>query len=117
MDVFRVFDSLNYVDNLLLGMEAVHKAGGVVQGEVCYTGDVCDEGKGGKYGIDYYLRIADQLINKGDAHVLGSVFFSIFVYHCRTTVALTDSEVFCATVSRTWLDCSSQQPLASWSER
>ncbi len=42
MDVFRVFDSLNYVPNLLLGMEAVHAAGGVVQGELCYTGDVVD---------------------------------------------------------------------------
>eukprot|EP00961_Rhodomonas_salina_P270221 3650503-Rhodomonas_salina.1 len=68
MDVFRVFDSLNYVDNLLLGMDAVHKAGGVVQGEVCYTGDVLTSKK---YNVDYYLQIAEKLIKQGETHVLG----------------------------------------------
>ena len=69
MDVFRVFDSLNYVPNLLLGMEAVHAAGGVVQGEICYTGDVLDPTS--KYNLDYYLKLADEIINKGESHVLG----------------------------------------------
>lgn len=69
MDIFRVFDSLNYVPNLYLGMEAVHKAGGVVQAEICYTGDVVAPNS--KYDLDYYLKLADELVNKGQAHVLG----------------------------------------------
>jgi len=68
MDVFRVFDSLNYVDNLLVGCDAVHAAGGVVQGEVCFTGDLSDDSK---YNLDYYLNIADRLVNDGKTHVLG----------------------------------------------
>lgn len=70
MDVFRVFDSLNYVPNLLLGMEAVHAAGGVVQGEICYTGDVSDPNNS-KYNLDYYMKLADEIITKGHSHILG----------------------------------------------
>uniref|UniRef100_A0A1I8IHK6 Pyruvate carboxylase n=1 Tax=Macrostomum lignano TaxID=282301 RepID=A0A1I8IHK6_9PLAT len=40
MDIFRVFDSLNYVPNMEVGMDAVRKAGGVVEAAVCYTGDL-----------------------------------------------------------------------------
>lgn len=69
VDVFRVFDSLNYADNILLGMDAVHKADGVVQGEICYTGDVKDGSS--KYNLDYYLNLADKLVNVGHTHVLG----------------------------------------------
>jgi len=71
VDVFRVFDSLNYEDNLLLGMDAVHRAGGVVQGEICYTGDVFDARPGSKYDLEYYLKLADVLYRKGGTHVLG----------------------------------------------
>ncbi len=39
MDVFRVFDSLNYLPNLIIGMDAVGKAGGVVEAAMSYTGD------------------------------------------------------------------------------
>lgn len=38
VDIFRVFDSLNYMDNLKFGMDAVHQAGGVVEGTICYSG-------------------------------------------------------------------------------
>ena len=40
IDIFRVFDSLNYIENLKFGIDAVRKAGGVVEATVCYTGDV-----------------------------------------------------------------------------
>ena len=40
MDIFRIFDSLNYIDNLRFGMEVIRKAGGVVEGVMCYTGDL-----------------------------------------------------------------------------
>jgi pyruvate carboxylase len=45
MDVFRIFDSLNYVDNLKLGIDAVGAAGGVVEAAVAYTGDITDKSK------------------------------------------------------------------------
>ncbi len=68
MDVFRVFDSLNYVPNIKLGMEAVGNAGGVVEAAISYTGDISDPSKS-KYTLDYYLKLADELIRSG-AHVL-----------------------------------------------
>jgi len=68
MDVFRVFDSLNYLPNIKLGMEAVGKAGGVVEAAISYTGDISDPSKT-KYSLDYYLKLADELIRSG-AHVL-----------------------------------------------
>ncbi|XP_013406677.1 pyruvate carboxylase, mitochondrial [Lingula anatina] len=68
MDIFRVFDSLNYVPNLILGMEASAKAGGVVEAAICYTGDVTKPGT--KYDLDYYLTLADDLV-KGGTHILG----------------------------------------------
>ena len=68
MDVFRVFDSLNYLPNLQVGMDAVGKAGGVVEAAISYTGDITDPSKT-KYTLAYYTKLADQLISSG-AHVL-----------------------------------------------
>jgi len=68
MDVFRVFDSLNYLPNLLVGMDAAGHAGGVVEAAISYTGDISDPTKT-KYTLTYYLDLADELIRSG-AHVL-----------------------------------------------
>jgi len=68
MDVFRVFDSLNYVPNLIVGMDAVGKAGGVVEAAISYTGDITNPAKT-KYNLGYYVKLADELIKNG-AHVL-----------------------------------------------
>lgn len=64
MDIFRVFDSLNYLPNLILGMEAAGKAGGVVEAAISYTGDVSDPKKT-KYDLKYYLNMADELVKAG----------------------------------------------------
>ncbi|CDS06225.1 Putative Pyruvate carboxylase [Lichtheimia ramosa] len=69
MDIFRVFDSLNYVENMKLGIDAVKKAGGVVEASVCYSGDVTDPSKD-KYTLDYYLKLTQELVNEG-IHILG----------------------------------------------
>ncbi len=45
IDIFRVFDSLNYVDNLLFGLDAVQAAGGVAEGTLCYSGDLTNPNK------------------------------------------------------------------------
>lgn len=68
MDVFRVFDSLNYLPNLILGMEAAGKAGGIVEAAISYTGDVSDPKKK-KYDLKYYTNLADELVKAG-THVL-----------------------------------------------
>ncbi|KAK6641984.1 hypothetical protein RUM44_013707 [Polyplax serrata] len=64
MDVFRVFDSLNYLPNLVLGMDAAGKAGGVVEAAISYTGDVSDPNKK-KYDLKYYVNLADELVKAG----------------------------------------------------
>lgn len=68
MDVFRVFDSLNYLPNLVVGMEAARKAGGIVEAAIAYTGDVSDPSKK-KYNLDYYLKLSDEVVRAG-AHIL-----------------------------------------------
>uniref|UniRef100_A0A3B4CQJ7 pyruvate carboxylase n=1 Tax=Pygocentrus nattereri TaxID=42514 RepID=A0A3B4CQJ7_PYGNA len=68
MDIFRVFDSLNYLPNMLLGMEAVGAAGGVVEAAISYTGDISDPMRQ-KYSLDYYLKLADELVKAG-THIL-----------------------------------------------
>lgn len=64
IDIFRVFDSLNYIENLKLGVDAALAAGGFVEGAMSYTGDVADESKG-KYNLDYYLDLASNLVEMG----------------------------------------------------
>ncbi|KAL6118700.1 pc [Pungitius sinensis] len=68
MDIFRVFDSLNYLPNMLLGMEAAGAAGGVVEAAISYTGDVSDPMRQ-KYSLDYYMNLADELVKAG-THIL-----------------------------------------------
>ena len=68
MDVFRVFDSLNYVENMRLGIDAVGTAGGIVEASISYTGDVSDPNRG-NYDLEYYLKLTDEL-KALDIHVL-----------------------------------------------
>ncbi|KAJ8342277.1 hypothetical protein SKAU_G00322050 [Synaphobranchus kaupii] len=68
MDIFRVFDSLNYLPNMLLGMEAAGSAGGVVEAAISYTGDVSDPMRQ-KYSLQYYLDLAEELVKAG-THIL-----------------------------------------------
>jgi pyruvate carboxylase len=64
IDIFRVFDSLNYLDNLKLGVDAAGSAGGFVEGTMSYTGNVADPTKG-KYNLEYYLKLAEELVDMG----------------------------------------------------
>lgn len=68
MDIFRVFDSLNYLPNLVVGMDAVGKAGGVVEAAISYTGDVSNPEKK-KYDLKYYTNLVDELVKAG-LHIL-----------------------------------------------
>lgn len=69
VDVFRVFDSLNWVDNMRVAMDAVVEAGKVCEGAICYTGDMLDPARA-KYDLKYYVDRAKELKSAG-AHVLG----------------------------------------------
>eukprot|EP00629_Pelagomonadales_sp_RCC1024_P016929 CAMPEP_0119275342 /NCGR_PEP_ID=MMETSP1329-20130426/13608_1 /TAXON_ID=114041 /ORGANISM="Genus nov. species nov., Strain RCC1024" /LENGTH=1210 /DNA_ID=CAMNT_0007275719 /DNA_START=109 /DNA_END=3738 /DNA_ORIENTATION=+ len=66
IDVFRVFDSLNDMENLKLGVDAAKAAGGFVEGTICYTGDVTTSTK---YDLAYYMGISEELVNLG-SHAL-----------------------------------------------
>jgi len=64
VDIFRCFDSLNYLENLKLGVDAAGSAGGFVEGAMSYTGNVADPTKG-KYNLEYYMKLADELVDMG----------------------------------------------------
>ncbi|MGY3438094.1 MULTISPECIES: pyruvate carboxylase [unclassified Marinovum] len=69
VDVFRVFDSLNWVENMRVAMDAVQEANKVCEGTVCYTGDYRDPDRS-KYDMKYYVDMGKELRDAG-AHVLG----------------------------------------------
>ena len=69
IDVFRVFDSLNWVENMRVAMDAVIAAGKVCEGTICYTGDILDPDRA-KYDLNYYVSMGRELRDAG-AHVLG----------------------------------------------
>src|SRR5215472_16813482 len=60
MDIFRVFDSLNSIENMRVSLDAVLETGGVCEGAVCYTGDILDKSRP-KYSLKYYIGLAKQL--------------------------------------------------------
>jgi pyruvate carboxylase len=69
IDIFRVFDSLNWVDNMRVAMDAVIESGAICEGTICYTGDLSDASRP-KYNLKYYVTMAKQL-EKAGAHMLG----------------------------------------------
>ena len=69
VDVFRVFDSLNWVENMRVAMDAVVEANKVCEGTICYTGDLLDPDRA-KYDLKYYVSMGKELQAAG-AHVLG----------------------------------------------
>ncbi|RYL92848.1 pyruvate carboxylase [Sporolactobacillus sp. THM19-2] len=69
VDVFRVFDSLNWLDGMRVSLDAVIESGKIAEGTMCYTGDILD-GKRTKYNLDYYKKLAKDLEAAG-AHMIG----------------------------------------------
>ena len=68
IDVFRVFDSLNWVDNMRVAIDAVRDTGALCEAAICYTGDLFDA-KRSKYNLKYYVDMARELERAG-AHIL-----------------------------------------------
>ncbi|PZQ48523.1 MAG: pyruvate carboxylase [Rhodovulum sulfidophilum] len=69
VDVFRVFDSLNWVENMRVAMDAVIDSGKICEAAICYTGDIFDPDRA-KYDLKYYVAMGKELKAAG-THVLG----------------------------------------------
>ena len=70
VDIFRIFDSLNWVDSMKVSINAVReRTEGIAEVCLCYTGDIMDKSKT-KYTLQYYLDLAKQLEDAG-AHIIG----------------------------------------------
>ncbi|OJU14246.1 MAG: pyruvate carboxylase, partial [Caulobacterales bacterium 68-7] len=68
VDLFRVFDCFNWVENMRVAIDAVAEAGKIAEGAICYTGDLLDPTRP-KYSLSYYVDLAKQLEAAG-CHVL-----------------------------------------------
>jgi pyruvate carboxylase len=68
IDIFRIFDSLNYLPNLKVAMEAVQSTHAVCEAAICYTGNILDKSRK-KYPLRYYIKMAKELERMG-AHIL-----------------------------------------------
>ncbi len=64
VDVFRIFDSLNWVENMKVPIDAALKTGKIVEGTICYTGDISSPSET-KYTLDYYVNMARELEGLG----------------------------------------------------
>ncbi|MBU3185832.1 pyruvate carboxylase [Clostridium estertheticum] len=69
VDVFRIFDSLNWLKGMETSIDEVLKSGKVAEACICYTGDILNDKKN-KYNLDYYIKLAKE-IEKTGAHILG----------------------------------------------
>jgi pyruvate carboxylase len=69
MDIFRIFDCLNWVANMRVSIDAVLESGKLAEGAICYTGDILDPSRA-KYSLKYYVALAKELEAAG-VHILG----------------------------------------------
>lgn len=69
IDVFRIFDSLNWLKGMEVAIDEVLKSGKIAESCICYTGDILDERRD-KYTLDYYVKMAKE-IEKTGSHILG----------------------------------------------
>jgi pyruvate carboxylase len=68
MDLFRVFDSLNWLPGILPALEMVRQSGAIAEAAICYTGNI-DDPRRDRYDLAYYVRLAKELERAG-AHIL-----------------------------------------------
>ena len=68
LDIFRVFDAFNAIEQMRPAIDAVLEAGAVAEGTICYSGNLSDPAED-LYTLDYYLRVAEQLVDCG-VHIL-----------------------------------------------
>ena len=116
MDIFRVFDSLNYLPNLKLGMEAVGNAGGVIEAAISYTGDVSNANR---FVFIYFRKIYLRLKIFGMYLLTYLRCLSTGIPNTPWTIMLTwlinwlELEHIYY-VLKTWRDCSSRPRSKFW---
>ncbi|MFT8887818.1 MAG: pyruvate carboxylase [Ethanoligenens sp.] len=93
IDIFRIFDSLNWLPGMEIALDEVIKCGKVAEGTICYTGDILDP-RQKKYTLDYYVRMAKELEKRG-AHILCIKDMSGLLkpYAARQLVSALKSEI------------------------
>ena len=69
IDVFRIFDSLNWLDGMTVALDETLNQGKIAEACLCYTGDILDESRE-KYNLAYYVKMAKELEKRG-THILG----------------------------------------------
>jgi pyruvate carboxylase len=69
VDVFRIFDALNWMENIRPAIDAVASENKIAEAAVCYTGDILDPDRA-KYSLKYYVDLAKEMERAG-AHILG----------------------------------------------
>ncbi|MCP5099449.1 MAG: pyruvate carboxylase [Chloroflexi bacterium] len=69
VDLFRVFDSLNWVENMRVAIDAVLESGKLCEAAICYTGDILNPNRA-KYNLQYYVEMG-KLLRDAGAHILG----------------------------------------------
>ncbi len=71
IDIFRIFDSLNWLEGMQVSIRAVReRTGGLAEACICYTGDFMDPERNQKFNLQYYIDLAKRLEDAG-AHILG----------------------------------------------
>jgi len=68
IDLFRIFDCLNWVENMRVSIDAVCETGKLAEGAICYTGDILDPDRA-KFSLNYYVGVARELERAG-CHIL-----------------------------------------------
>lgn len=68
IDVFRIFDSLNWIKGMEVAIDAARQSGKIAEAAICYTGDILDDSRA-KYSVQYYKDMAKELESAG-AHIL-----------------------------------------------
>ena len=68
IDVIRIFDSLNWVENMKLSIDAGLETGKIVEATMCYTGDILDPSKS-KYNLEYYINLTRVRVIRNRYHM------------------------------------------------
>ena len=68
IDVFRIFDSLNWPEQMQVAIDETRKVGAIAEVAICYTGDILEPARE-RYALDYYVKLARELVDRG-AHIL-----------------------------------------------
>ena len=109
IDVFRVFDSLNWIPSMEVAMDEVLKQGKLLEATVCYTGDILDPTRD-KYTLKYYVDFAKELERRGTHTIcIKDMSGLLKPYAARELVKALKQEVGVPTLDRVFT-CTATTP-------